>query len=484
MASRSTDRSVGDAAAAVERPRSSGATPGDATPGTCTGWPSPRPHAGAGIGRRVCSTGPTSRSGRADRAWLRLDVVTGNRPLRDYYESAGFVHRRDLARRVRDAATARADRGRRACTSALRAAENLSDADRRSRTVGRPAKGDARCCKRSCSRTSPCSCSLVRAGRSARAGNARRGAAARAANRSAARRSRRSAFVIDHPRVPRRPLRPGHAPARQPAQRALPPALRRRRADRPALAATRSRRTRPAGSRASSPISAHVLDARRRRRPRRRMASSATRPRCATRSPRSSPRSRRPGSRCARSRCDADQAPRRARARDRSRRPRAALPRLRSRAGPSDGTWWLTPGGGVDDGESLAGRGAARAVRGDRSRRSTTSARRCSNGTSSSSSRAVHFDQTEHFFCVRTERFDVDACRVDRPRAALDVRAPVVERGRARRDRRDDLSRGPRRSADRDPAASAHSVYLPSWRNQPSVSSTPHDSASRPFSTR
>jgi hypothetical protein len=27
---------------------------------------------------------------------LRLDVETGNRPLRDYYEQAGFVHRGDV----------------------------------------------------------------------------------------------------------------------------------------------------------------------------------------------------------------------------------------------------------------------------------------------------------------------------------------------------------------------------------------------------
>ena len=37
----------------------------------------------------------------------------------------------------------------------------------------------------------------------------------------------------------------------------------------------------------------------------------------------------------------------------------------------------------------------------------------------------------------------------------------------------------------REPLGSAlQSAYLPSWRNQPSVSSTPHDSASRPSATR
>ena len=32
--------------------------------------------------------------------------------------------------------------------------------------------------------------------------------------------------------------------------------------------------------------------------------------------------------------------------------------------------------------------------------------------------------------------------------------------------------------------SAAQSTYLPSWRNQPSVSSTPHDSARRPSATR
>jgi GNAT superfamily N-acetyltransferase len=55
-----------------------------------------RAHAGRGVGSRLLEWADEQIRAR-DRAWLRIDVVTGNRPLRDYYESAGFVHRRDLA---------------------------------------------------------------------------------------------------------------------------------------------------------------------------------------------------------------------------------------------------------------------------------------------------------------------------------------------------------------------------------------------------
>jgi hypothetical protein len=53
--------------------------------------------------RGMCTASPSSvptpvEQVRArDRAWLRIDVVTDNRQLRRYYESAGFLHRRDVA---------------------------------------------------------------------------------------------------------------------------------------------------------------------------------------------------------------------------------------------------------------------------------------------------------------------------------------------------------------------------------------------------
>jgi GNAT superfamily N-acetyltransferase len=55
-----------------------------------------RAHAGRGMGVRLLDWADEQIRAR-ERAWLRIDVVTGNRPLRDYYESAGFVHRGDLA---------------------------------------------------------------------------------------------------------------------------------------------------------------------------------------------------------------------------------------------------------------------------------------------------------------------------------------------------------------------------------------------------
>jgi GNAT superfamily N-acetyltransferase len=55
-----------------------------------------RAHAGQGVGLRLLEWADEQIRAR-DRAWLRVDVVTGNRPLRDYYESAGFGHRRDVA---------------------------------------------------------------------------------------------------------------------------------------------------------------------------------------------------------------------------------------------------------------------------------------------------------------------------------------------------------------------------------------------------
>jgi GNAT superfamily N-acetyltransferase len=55
-----------------------------------------RAHASADFGRRVLDWAD-EQIRAVGRAALRLDVVTGNRALRDYYEAAGFEHCRDVS---------------------------------------------------------------------------------------------------------------------------------------------------------------------------------------------------------------------------------------------------------------------------------------------------------------------------------------------------------------------------------------------------
>jgi 8-oxo-dGTP pyrophosphatase MutT (NUDIX family) len=75
-------------------------------------------------------------------------------------------------------------------------------------------------------------------------------------------------------------------------------------------------------------------------------------------------------------------------------------------ARPEAGDWWLTPGGGVDDGESVAD--AAR-----RELHEETGLLVDDVGSPLFERRVEfrfedgHFDQTEHFFCVHAERFEV-----------------------------------------------------------------------------
>ena len=54
-----------------------------------------RTDAGHGLGARLLDWADQQIRAR-DRSWLRIDVVSGNAPLRRYYESVRFLYRHDV----------------------------------------------------------------------------------------------------------------------------------------------------------------------------------------------------------------------------------------------------------------------------------------------------------------------------------------------------------------------------------------------------
>jgi len=73
---------------------------------------------------------------------------------------------------------------------------------------------------------------------------------------------------------------------------------------------------------------------------------------------------------------------------------------------PADGMWWLTPGGGVDEGETLED-AARRELFEETGLAVTDVGPRLFERHIEFDFESVHYDQTEHYFCVRAEQFPI-----------------------------------------------------------------------------
>jgi 8-oxo-dGTP pyrophosphatase MutT (NUDIX family) len=74
---------------------------------------------------------------------------------------------------------------------------------------------------------------------------------------------------------------------------------------------------------------------------------------------------------------------------------------------PEAGSWWITPGGGLDDGESIED-AARRELREETGLDVADVGPRLFERRVEFAFEDNHFDQTEYFFCVRADRFPVD----------------------------------------------------------------------------